>query len=529
MSHQKSRHFSTDIFENRFSNFQQTIHLQFFQQPTLSRNYLLKRNKMSNSETKIYEQISDLTPEEFQKLRDDFTRALETSSLAKLIEENYISTLQVINIFFKRKYEETYLFLNSPGMIEKIILDQNSNLEIYFLKENSETSLERIKKRKDSLYMDYVYNAINYLIESGRSPTSEDCARLFHVSNSTMSEILTNIKNSLDNNSELDYVKSFRYVNHSQFLFKEFDFIQGKRMSKSTNRTGVKIYENLKISEEKFLESYERKSGKFEKFIKRISDDLLIYTYKSSEEEKNVSTLPENVLVKDMVNNFLNTDFQIFEDTEKSYPYILEDPFPDSNSPFNLTPRTDKSDSSTKPKSILKSNSPRKSPSIPKLDLSPVTQIQPLKRQFSSSSNDPEYQNENSVKKTRQGAIIPRDLQLTSDSSISTTTFKIFDFFEKEIKELMTNTDLYTYNYENLRICEKVEEMVVRKQQQVANVCYEGNSKNEYNYKFRGQHDDGNVYDILKNMGSEIITNDKNSYNFLFPKMRLIVYFTLRL
>jgi hypothetical protein len=74
-----------------------------------------------------------------------------------------------------------------------------------------------------------------------------------------------------------------------------------------------------------------------------------------------------------------------------------------------------------------------------------------------------------------------------------------------------------------------VEEMVVRKQQQVANVCYEGNSKNEYNYKFRGQHDDGNVYDIPNNMGSEIITNDKNSYNFLFPKMRLIVYFTLRL
>jgi hypothetical protein len=212
----------------------------------------------------------------------------------------------------------------------------------------------------------------------------------------------------LENNSEFDYVKAFNYVNYQHFIFKEFDVIQGKRISKSKF---VNIYKDLKIGEQKFLETYERQSGKFEKSIKRISNDLLIYTYKAFEEENNFLKLPENVQVMDVMKTFLNSDFQIFEDTQKSYPLMLEEPFPDSNSPFNLTPRTDKSDSSTKPKSILKSNSPRKSPSIPKLDLSPVTQIQPLKRQFSSSSNDPEYQNENSVKKTRQGAIIPRDLQ----------------------------------------------------------------------------------------------------------------------
>ncbi len=50
----------------------------------------------------------------------------------------------------------------------------------------------------------------------------------------------------------------------------------------------------------------------------------------------------------------------------REHPFLV-DAFPESNSPFNLTPRSDKSDSSTKPKSILKSGSPRTYLSIQKL------------------------------------------------------------------------------------------------------------------------------------------------------------------
>jgi hypothetical protein len=82
----------------------------------------------------------------------------------------------------------------------------------------------------------------------------------------------------------------------------------------------------------------------------------------------------------------------------------------------------------------------------------------------------------------------------------------------------MTTNNFHTYNYEDLRISEQVEQMVNRKQQQIANVCYKGNLKNEYNHKSRGQHNEADVYYILKNMGSEIISNDKNHYNLLSSK-----------
>ena len=58
---------------------------------------------MSNSQIKTYEQISDLTPEEFKQLREELITALENSKLTPFLKKEFISTLQVINIFYEKK------------------------------------------------------------------------------------------------------------------------------------------------------------------------------------------------------------------------------------------------------------------------------------------------------------------------------------------------------------------------------------------------------------------------------------------
>ena len=149
-----------------------------------------------------------------------------------------------------------------------------------------------------------------------------------------------------------------------------------------------------------------------------------------------MQTFRENVQVKDMVDIFQNKDFQIFKDIGKSDLYVLEDPFSESNSPFNFTPRSDKSE-------IL-----RKSTLIPKSNLPLSTPVQlPSKRPYSSSSNDIE----NKMKVLLRGEN-NTNLQLILDLAVTATTFKIDNFYEKDSSELMTkNSILYTYEFNFLR------------------------------------------------------------------------------
>jgi hypothetical protein len=181
-----------------------------------------------------------------------------------------------------------------------------------------------------------------------------------------------------------------------------------------------------------------------------------------------VQTFPENVQLKEMVDIFLKPDF---ENAKISDLHVLEYPFPESNSPFNLTPRSNESES------------PKKSTFTPKLNLPLLNPVQlPIERPYSSSRNDIENQNENSLKRRKQYGIIP-NLQLTLNLVVTAATFKIDNFYGKEIdnleliKEIPSNFDFYTYESETLNIIEKIEQMLSRKQKQLADICYEGNIK----------------------------------------------------
>jgi hypothetical protein len=92
---------------------------------------------MSNTQLKIYSNLSQLTSEEFGRHKEQFRTAVQKSPSPVLIKNDLISAFQVVfyfklSTYFEREYENQYFSLKSSEIEEEINIDHEISLKIHF-------------------------------------------------------------------------------------------------------------------------------------------------------------------------------------------------------------------------------------------------------------------------------------------------------------------------------------------------------------------------------------------------------------